>query len=127
MGVRSTMKSFLLFIFIFMVLGCTPSGPPQLPSDAEMINHLESNLSEFEGLLSMFEKDGMSVVHPNWIQPKNKISEARWAEYKKIFLHLKLDGGLRSWGGESIWLIGHSSGFAFGGSGKGYMLSLIHI
>lgn len=86
-----------------------------------MINHLESNFSEFENLLLMFEKDGMSVVHPSWVQPKNKISEARLAEYRDIFVRLELDGGLRSWGGESVRLISHSSGFVFGGSEKGFM------
>lgn len=114
------MRALLSGCVYLFALGCTPQSP-SYPSDTEMIKNLEGNISEFEELVSMFRNDTMEVVHPIWIQPKGRITEERWEEYRKHFERLHLDGGMRSWGGESIWFIGYSSGFVFGGSGKGYM------
>jgi hypothetical protein len=76
---------------------------------------------EPEDLIQMFRDDQMTVVHPTWIQPAGGISEERWAGYKDAFGRLHLDGGMRAWGGDSIWFVAYSSGLATGGSGKGYM------
>ena len=69
--------------------------------DAVLISELENNKSKYEKLISMFREDSPATeIHPNWISPENVIPEERWAEYKRVFSTLKLDVGMRSWGGD---------------------------
>ena len=91
-------------------------------TDQILISDLQKNKNKYEKLISMFREDApATVIHPTWISPDNVITEARWDEYKKLFLELGLDAGMRSWGSDSIWFISTAQGLAIGGSSKGYM------
>jgi len=90
--------------------------------DQVLISDLRSNKNKYEKLISMFREDApASVIHSTWMSPDNVVTEARWDEYKNIFLDLGLDAGMRSWGGDSIWFISTAQGLVTGGSSKGYM------
>ncbi len=91
-------------------------------SDEELIRNLEKHSQQYQHLIAMFLEDTpASVIHPTWVNPENVISADRWAEYKVLFHELKLDAGIRSWGGDSIYFISTAQGLFMGGSSKGYM------
>jgi hypothetical protein len=91
-------------------------------TDQVLISDLRKNKNKYEKLISMFREDApASVIHPTWMSPDNVITAARWDEYKKLFLELGLDAGMRSWGGDSICFISTAQGLVTGGSSKGYM------
>ncbi len=90
--------------------------------DEILIQNLNTDIKKFELLIKMFKEDTpVSVVHPTWIAPENAITKERWYEYKKLFSELRLDGGMRSWLGESILFTSTAQGLSIGGSSKGYI------
>jgi hypothetical protein len=101
-----------------LVSACAAS----LTTDEWLTRHFIDNRIQFEKLATMLFADGMTVVHPNWLMPKDKIQLNRWDQYKAIFGQLSIEGGIRTSGGDSVWFLMQTIGFVFGGAVKGYIL-----
>lgn len=91
-------------------------------SDQVLINNLQQQADQYLQLISMFEQDQpLKAVHPEWVEPKKAIDDARWAQYKQLFTALNLEAGIRSRPDNSLWFVSTVFGFAKGGSSKGYV------
>lgn len=129
MWLKKIIISFLTIVGLFVAIGAgfiwfvfSDIHGRDHVADYVLISDLKKDIKKYEKLITMFRVDApATVIHPTWVSPDNIISESRWDEYKKLFSDLGLDGGMRSWGGDSIWFISTAQGLVTGGSSKGYM------
>jgi hypothetical protein len=116
-----------------LIASCTP------PSIESLARRFPSERGDLETIIRMSDQDaGLSVIDPNWLQlrdgpqfsafdPKSGITEARWDEYRRIFLRHDITQGIRRYqpNGDAFIIVksegildnGYSNGFLYCGPG----------
>ena len=114
-----------------------PPGPP--PNDQQLIAELQNNRAKYDTLLAMFLADSaLGRVAHTFTRPANffsggplptsaPITEARLAEYRRLFDELSLPDGIEVYDQKgTIYFWRYSSGFGagLGGSGRSRVVGL---
>jgi hypothetical protein len=98
------------------------------PSDAEMIDNLRRNRTDFDRLVAMIQDRGLERVDNDWTRPEDPasvgISPARIAEYRKIMVRIGIARGfMHRLPDAPIIFIGYVRGLLMKSRAKNYVWS----